>query len=201
MTLSSWNILDLIAGVGEETVNMMIEPFSCVKSVDDENKNLNPDIENFLKENAIQFAKEKKSITYLVGDEESGEILGYFTLAHKAVVIPADGLSTTTIKRMNRYAQLNETTNTLTVSGFLIAQLGKNYAIEDGNLIKGTELMHLARNELLEIQYRAGGGLIYLDCEADARLIDFYENEGFKLFGERISQHDGKRYLQYMKFV
>ena len=174
MTLTSWNILDLIAGVGEETVSMMIEPFSCIKSVDGEERNLNPDIERFLKENAIQFAKEKKSITYLVGNEATGDILGYFTLAHKAVVIPANGLSKTT---------------------------GKNYAIEDGNLIKGSELMHLVRNELLEIQYRAGGGLIYLDCEADARLIDFYEQEGFRLFGERISQHDGKRYLQYMKFV
>lgn len=80
MTLTSWNILDLIAGVGEETVTMMMESFSCVKSVDGEDKNLNPDIERFLKENAIQFAKEKKSITYLVGNEATGDILGYLLL-------------------------------------------------------------------------------------------------------------------------
>lgn len=201
MTVNSWNILDLISSVGEETVNMMLEAFSCVKSVEGEDVNLNPDIERFLKENAIQFAKEKKSITYLVADEEAGEILGYFTLAHKAVVITAEGFSKTMKKRISRYAVLNEESNTFTVSGFLIAQLGKNYAVEGGNLIKGTELMHLAQNELLELQHRAGGGLVYLDCEADARLIRFYENEGFRLFGERISQNDGKRYLQYMKFI
>ena len=40
----------------------------------------------------------------------------------------------------------------------------------------------------------------YLDCEADAKLINFYEGEDFRLFGERISEKDGKRNLQYMKF-
>jgi len=201
MAAESWNILDLIAESGEETIQEMISYFSCDKVVDGKAKNLNPDIEHFLKENAIQFAKEKKSITYLVGDAEIGEVLGYFTLAHKAVVIPANGLSKTMLKRMSRYATLNSENNTFTVSGFLIAQFGKNYAVEGGSLITGKELMHLAQNELLELQHRAGGGLVYLDCEADARLINFYEQEGFRLFGERISQKDGKRYLQYMKFI
>ena len=36
-----------------------------------------------IKVNAIQFALEKKSITYIVGDEEDGAVLGYFTITHK----------------------------------------------------------------------------------------------------------------------
>ncbi len=201
MILTSWNILDLISEIGEDSLKIITETFSCVKSSEGNRKNLNPDIERFLKENAVQFAKEKKSVTYLVGNEEYGDILGYFTIAHKAISIPADGLSKTMIKRMSRYSVLNDETNSFTVSGFLIAQIGKNYSVEDGTLLSGAELMRLAYNELIEIQHRVGGGIVYLDCEADARLIDFYESEGFKLFGERISLNDGKRYLQYMKFI
>ena len=61
--------------------------------------------------------------------------------------------------------------------------------------------MKLVDDELDDLQHRIGGGMKYLDCEADAKLIKFYQNEQtFKLFGERISEKDGKRYLQYMKF-
>ena len=45
-------------------------------------------------------------------------------------------------------------------------------------------------------------GIVYLDCEANAGLIYFYKKkQNFRLFGERISEKDGKRYLQYMKFL
>ena len=103
-------------------------------------------------------------------------------------------------KTMSRYAELNEKTKTYMVSGFLIAQIGKNYAIDDGKRITGKELMKLANRELIDIQHRSGGGIVYLDCEPNAKLINFYEKEGFRLFGERISKNDKKCYLQYMKF-
>ena len=62
--------------------------------------------------------------------------------------------------------------------------------------------MRLCNKELFELQHRIGGGLEYLDCEADAKLIDFYQdNQHFRLFGERISEKDGKRYLQFMKYM
>lgn len=112
----------------------------------------------------------------------------------------SDGLGKTTKKTMSRYAQLNEATGAYLVSGFLIAQFGKNYAVDKGKRITGKELMRLANREFMDIQHRAGGGVEYIDCEADAKLINFYEGEGFRLFGERISEKDGKRYLQYMKF-
>ena len=61
-------------------------------------------------------------------------------------------------------------------------------------------LMNIALELLQDVQDKVGGMMVYLDCEADASLISFYENENFRLFGERISEKDNKRYLQYMKF-
>jgi hypothetical protein len=61
--------------------------------------------------------------------------------------------------------------------------------------------MKLADKELYEIQHRIGGGVKYLDCLNDSKLIDFYQKkQQFQLFDERISEKDGKRYLQLVKF-
>lgn len=203
MTIGVWNILDLDEEAGEAGVNALIDGFTTVRlNEEGESEELNPDIEIFLKKNALQFAREKKSITYLVCDEDDGSLLGYFTITHKAVEVPPDGLSKTYIRKVERYAQLHKELKAYIVSGFLIAQFGKNYGVDDGHRISGDALMQLCNKELFELQHRSGGGLEYLDCEAHAKLIDFYEKkQGFRLFGERISEKDGKRYLQFMKFL
>ncbi len=203
MTITVWNILDLDEEAGEEGINALVSEFTTRRIKDDGiEKELNPDIEDFLKRNALQFAREKKSITYLVCDEDDGSLLGYFTITHKAVEVTSDGLSNSTKRRVEKYAQFHKKINAYIVSGFLIAQFGKNYGVEEGKRISGGELMQLCQKELFELQHRLGGGLEYLDCEAHAGLIDFYEKQqNFRLFGERISEKDGKRYLQYMRFL
>ena len=196
-----WNILDLAAEYGDGAVGEMLSDFTTSVSDDSDDGPLNPEIERFLKNNALQFSKEKKSVTYVVGDEDDGSVLGYFTLAHKVIEIPAFGLSRTTLRNIDRYASPSPE-NTYLISAFLIAQLGKNYGVDGGMRISGDELMRLAVRELCDVQHRIGGGLIYLDCEANAKLIRFYQDQqNFRLFGERISESDGKRYLQYMKFI
>lgn len=194
------NILDLVEESGEESIKEFVSLFSCEREMEGGKVSLNPDIERFLKDNAIQFARQKISVSYLVLDEDDGEILGYFTIAHKALELPSTGLSNGVRKKMQRYSQLNAVTDSYTISAFLIAQFGKNYAVENGKRISGKDLMQYVYSELTDIQHRMGGGIIYLDCEADASLISFYENENFRLFGERISEKDNKRYLQYMRF-
>lgn len=196
-----WNILDLAAEYGDGAVGEMLSDFTTSVSDDSDDGPLNPEIERFLKNNALQFSKEKKSVTYVVGDEDDGSVLGYFTLAHKVIEIPAFGLSRTTLRNIDRYASPSPE-NTYLISAFLIAQLGKNYGVDGGMRISGDELMRLAVRELCDVQHRIGGGLIYLDCEANAKLIRFYQDQqNFRLFGERISESDGKRYLQYLKFI
>jgi hypothetical protein len=200
MKIAVWNIIDLVEEYGEDSVKDILSDFSCEIDREGQTISLNPDIEHFIKNNAIQFARQKVSVSYIVGDEDDGSVIAYFTIAHKTVEMPSAGLSKTTMKTMSRYAQLNEETKTFLVSAFLIAQIGKNYAVDHGKRISGKELMQLVNKELYDLQHRVGGGIEYLDCEADAKLINFYEGEGFRLFGERISEKDGKRYLQYMKF-
>ncbi len=67
---TSVNILDMINAIGEEELQLILSDFSCPK---------NHEIEEFVRKNAIEFAKRKMSITYLVVDGES-RIVGIFTI-------------------------------------------------------------------------------------------------------------------------
>ncbi len=202
MNLGIYNIRDMIANGDEELVKSVISTFSCSRKKDDGTVELlNPDIENFLNKNAIQFTKMKTAITYLVIDEDDAALLGFFTITHKPLNIPTNGISRKVRDKVKRFSSVNEETNSYDVSAFLLAQFAKNYAVENGTRITGSQLMAIVRQKMQEIQNLAGGTIEYLDCEANAGLIKFYESEGFTLFGERISEKDGKRYLQYLSFI
>lgn len=202
MTIGVSNIRDMISAGQEDLVKAYIDTFSCsVTKEDGTEVTLNPDIEHFLNANAIQFARMKTAITYLVFDEEDAALLGYFTLTHKSLDISADGLTRKIKDKVKRFSALDENNNTYTVSAFLLAQFSKNYAVDGGARISGSKLMEIVWDQLSEVQSKIGGTIVYLDCEAHAELIRFYEGEHFTLFGERISDADGKRYLQYLNFV
>lgn len=185
------NILDLLESVGTNEVLKGLSSFSCPK---------NQEIENFLHKNAIEFAKRKLSITYLLLDNSDGEIVGYFTLAHKAIEIKNDNISNTVRRKLSSHAKLDADTNSYTVSAFLLAQIGKNYSADNGHRITGKELIEFANDVLTDIQHRIGGSIIYLDSEDNQRLKDFYISENhYKIFGKRYSASDHTYYLQMLR--
>ena len=193
MSLAIENILSIMDRDGEDELMLNLSSFSCA---------VNNEIQTFLYEHAIEFARKKISITYLVTDTENGELLGYFTLAHKVLEVSAAGLSNNVKKRMSRYARLNENTDSYLVSAFLLAQFGKNDNVAEGMRITGAELMDCVDAVLEDIQYRIGGSVVYLDCEDKPQLISFYENTaGYRCISERISNLDQIKYLQYFKFI
>ena len=70
------NLLDLIEGGEEEALNNILAEFSCP---------YNEDVENFLKEKAVAFSKQRIAATYLVFKQYKGEdvVVGYFSIAQK----------------------------------------------------------------------------------------------------------------------
>ena len=188
------NILDEIENGDASSLEYDLSAFSCPA---------NAEIETFLKNNAIEFAKRKLSITYLVTDIESGDLVAYFTLTHKAIDVADAGLSNTARKKAASYARLDPVSDSYNLSAFLLAQFGKNYAVDAVRRISGHDLMSLVYVVLRNIQRQIGGGAIFLDCDYDNPfLTDFYQNkENYRLFGERVSEIDNKRYLQFMRFL
>ena len=186
------NILDMIDAVGEDEVNRILSDFSCPK---------NNEIECFVKKNAVNFAKRKMSVTHLVLNENC-ELMAIFTLTHKALELADENLSAATRKKITRYAQLNETTNSYMVSAFLIAQFGKNYADSRNLRVDGDSLMQSSMDVLKSVQREVGGGIVYLECEDKPQLLSFYQNEknAFRMFGERYSDADHTKYIQLLRF-
>ena len=193
MAIITENILDIIENGGEAAIQEDLSAFSSPA---------NPEIEDFIQSKAIDFAKRKLSITYLLTDVEDGQLLGYFTLTHKAIDINGSMLSNSAKKKLLRHAHYDQDTGIYTASAFLLAQFGKNHAIDQGKRITGKEMMEYAIDILTDIQHRIGGGVVYLDAEDRTKLRAFYETEAnFKLFGERLSETDGIKYLQYMRLL
>lgn len=187
------NILDMIESVGEDEVKSILSEFSCQK---------NPEIENFVKKSAIDFAKKKMSITYLVVDATES-VRAIFTLTHKAIELTNENLSNTMRKRIQRYSKLDEGTGSFNVSAFLIAQFGKSDTYSTEKNISGDALMDFTFEVLTAVQHDIGGGLVYLECEDREKLLNFYSSElnQFFKFGERYSEEDDVKYIQLFRFI
>ncbi len=198
------NILDMIQDYGEEGTQQLLSSFESPK---------NPEIETFLKKNAISFAQKKMSVTYLVSDSEDASILGYFTLANKALEIKRDAVSKNVIKKAERYGILDEEEGTYTIQSYLLAQFGKNYSVDNGKRIDATGLMNQVNMVIERIQHLIGGGFIYLDVEKNLnpenpddkpyeKLVDIYRRKaGYAPFNERHSLKDGKDYIMMIKTI
>ncbi len=191
---------DLVDSVGEDVVNDILSDFSCEYS----NGQRNNGVENFLHKNAIDFSNKKISITYLVFDSQN-RITGYFTLTHKPISVKVSKLkSKTKKKKMERYAEYDEKLGSYSASAFLIAQFSKNYNIPKDERISGDALMNITLSILSDIQQQIGGGIVFLECEDEKKLIEFYSKEPntFIPFGERYSSESGGiKYIQMMRFI
>lgn len=73
----------------------------------------------------------------------------------------------------------------------MIAQLSKNMAYKEENLITGAELLQMAFDKIIEAQQILGGRLVYLECEDNEHLINFYEKHGFVKVNKRyLKKHE-----------
>ena len=72
----------------------------------------------------------------------------------------------------------------------LIAQLGKNYDNGCEKLITGDELLKMALDKIRLAQRIIGGKVVYVECEDVDFLKDFYQSNGFVVFGSRKLDKD-----------
>ncbi|MCM1251496.1 MAG: GNAT family acetyltransferase [Clostridium sp.] len=162
--------------IGEERLIQILSNFSCPK---------NPDVERFLKQSSIEFAKKNQSVTYLVFSTEDFKLLGYFTIALKPLTVRGETVSNTTKKKLLRISESDKKSDTYTMSAYLIAQLGKNYTDGRNSKITGKDLIELAWMVIEEMQYMGGGMVTFLEAENAEKLLSFYHNNRFSQFDTR----------------
>ena len=169
--------------LGEIRLLQVLSGFSCPK---------NPDVERFLKKSSIEFTKKNQSVTYLVFDVSSMELVGYFTIALKPLTVRGETVSNTVKKKLMRVSELDEQSQTYTMSAYLIAQLGKNFKNGAEKKITGEELLELAWDIVEKMQYMGGGMVTFLEAENSERLLSFYQANRFQTFDTRQTATDSE---------
>ena len=169
-----FNIREYLNGnneeLGEDDLRQVLSEFSCEK---------NPDVERFAKEQSIEFAKKQQSVTYLVFSTEDAELVGYFAITIKPITVNAESFSNTIKKKLARVSELNEQNHTYNMAAYLIAQLGKNYNNGANDRITGEELLGLAIKQLQQLQYLAGGMVVFLETLNEENCCLFIKGKVF----------------------
>lgn len=182
--------------LGEDELRQLFSEFSCDK---------NSDVEKFLKEQSIEFTKKNQSVTFLVFSNNDASLVGYFTLAIKPITISAEHFSNTMKRKIARVSELDETNGTYTLSAYLVAQLGKNYWNNANEKITGEQLLQAAIDTIRELQYMAGGMVIFLEAEEEEKLMHFYEDKnGFKRFDTKkvkVGSENAHTLIQLLKIL
>lgn len=191
--LSVWRIDKFAKTVGESVLTSTLSSFAVP---------LNSEVEDFIRKKALQATKLKSSISYLVIDEDLADVVGYFTLLVKPFTIQAASLSSKNRRLIARFAEENTEAGDYTASVYLIAQIGKNYAIEEPLQISGGDLLNMALDKLRAAQDLVGGKLVLVEREADrAKLLEFYNANGFKSWNGRYDKKDQVQYDQMIRVL
>ena len=170
LTIKQINILDMLEMYGEDSCRKILSTFICP---------LNMDVTDFIHNKAIEFAKQRIAITFLVFKEtEIGNVLaGYYTLANKFVAVSASMLSNTLKKRISKFSQYDAILDRYLISMPLIAQLGRNYSDTAKEYpISGNDLLNLACQNIKKVQHIIGGKTTYIECASNPKLHNLNHN-------------------------
>lgn len=194
------NLNYMISELGEEKSKEILSNFCCPQ---------NKDVQEFLKIKAIEFSKRGLAGIHLVfmKIKEKMKLLGYFTLSNKIISIQKKSLSNKLRSRISKFVSYDKDNNKYVLGAILIGQLGKNYNEDLNRLITGDELLKMACEKVKDTQMDIGGKVVYLECEDNKYLLDFYKSNGFVNFGKRNLDKDetdrlnGKYLIQFLKYL
>ena len=145
-------------------------------------------------------------VYWTTDDGNEKELVGYYTIASKFITIQRSVINYREARKLREHGIFDSKLNEYTVAAPLIAQLGKNFHNGNNTLISGKDLLQMAIDKIKMVQNEVGGRFVYLECEEEQKLIDFYESNNFKLFGKRKLDLDetdikGKYLLQYFTIL
>ena len=189
------SLADLHAEMGEERLSRLLAGFSCA--------GLNDEVENYLKDTALRHTLKGTSVTHLVLSADMKECLAYYTLAIKPFSISAVRITSRQKKEMYDVAKLRVDANNkeYSIAAYLIAQIGRNFAIECGG-ITGDEILDLAFEQIRGIKRQVGGKVVFVEYEKNKpKLLDFYKRNLFEEFKMPSDDDKGGKLGQLFLFL
>ena len=142
-------------------IKKLLQTFKC---------NQNIDLQDFLHNKALVFEKNLRSRTYFYIDNNTKNVVAYFTIAINTLY--TDNISSEVIKLLDGYRD-----DTKSIPCFLIGQLGKSDLYQDIKI--GQFIIEDAIEIIDNSQISLGGRFILLDSINIKEVISFYENNLF----------------------
>ena len=172
--LVSVSLEDVLKEWNAENVEKLLKTFKC---------DLEPELEEFLVEDAILFHKKHRSRTYLFLSDDHAKVLAYVTLGIKCLRVPEENeLSNKVKKEMNIHNGISQS--------YLIGQLCKANGVGRGI---GPKMIDFSLRVFNQSFKSIGCRVVRADCKTD--LIKFYEKNGF----QKVSQdEDGELHHMIM---
>lgn len=153
---------EFVAIMGEDKAKEALSLFSVAR---------NPDVERFIKTNALIYQNHNNSRTYLIVNDFF-RLSGYFTLSMTCMKIP-ENISNSLKKKMRGFGRMSADT----VPCFLLGQLAREDNTPQGKL-NLADILDMATTYAFRAQDIVGGRFLSVDC-IDA-LVPLYEENGFQ---------------------
>jgi len=184
MSLKIIQLKDLIETRTSEDLATLLHSFHALVV---KNQSQVHDVETFLHKKAVEFEKLDLARTYLVLSTYKNKpfLAGYFSISNKPLTIPRKTFQRFSTSLKKRLMGVGHKTDqqSYEIRGYLLGQLGKNYNEEtiQSEMISGADLLTLACEKIEEAQRLVGGRIIYIECDDHPKLIEFYQQHGFRL--------------------
>lgn len=181
--------LDDLLALGTDKVEAIVDDFVSIEREDSPH-----DVELFLKRKAIDFERTAIATTYLVFDEATQILLGFFSLANKPLTMSKKNFERLSKKQQKSLKHSGRLIgDKFQVNSYLIGQLGKNYSESvknAGHKLSGKELLDLAYGKVLEASKIIKAKYVWIECENIHYLKTFYSNFGFAIIPDYISSNN-----------
>lgn len=150
------------------------------------------EVSDFLHNKSIDYEQRSLSSTYLIYNDRS-QLVGYFTISNKGLIISKESYEKLLKKQQKKWSFNGRKLENgdYIVNSFLLGQLGKNFNknILEEDKIKGVELLTIAYKLLIKIKNLINVKYLWIECEDNKKLLDFYSNFGFKLIENYVSNN------------
>lgn len=91
-------------------------------------------------------------------------------------------------KKIAKFSQYDDSLERFMVSMPLIAQLSRNFNPDLPFNIAWADLLFMALQRVLDVEYLIGGKTVYIECNNHPKLLDFYSASSFLAFDKRNKQ-------------
>ena len=164
-------------------VKKLLKTFKCSKNID---------LQDFLHNKALTFEKNLRARTYIYIDNNTKEVVAYFTVAIST--LHTQSISSQTIKLLDGYQD-----DVKTIPCFLIGQLGKADKFEKKKI--GEYILEDSVDIIDESHRSLGARFILLDAINKDKLISFYQKNLFFPIEKSITNESIKMIKPYFESI